>query len=229
MLRPWRDSRKPPRKPIWNRRQKARTTACSQRNLEPSFSELGVTAPIGAGTWTWGNKLLWGYSPEMDPKLKEGFAVLKRNGVSFFDTADSYGTGQLEGRGEKLLGDFSTERKDESEPRTVAATKLAPYPWRLTGSSLVAAYRRSLQRLGNDVTPIAQLHWSTSRYFPPQDYALWDGLQSIHHNGLAHAVGSLPCLFHVPWLALLSLLKLVTLFQGLAITGRRDCARCTRG
>ena len=54
---------------------------------------------IGFGTWAWGNQLLWGYSSgEDDPDLKATFAAAVAAGLCLVDTADSYGTGRLNGR-----------------------------------------------------------------------------------------------------------------------------------
>ncbi|MQM09755.1 hypothetical protein Taro_042633 [Colocasia esculenta] len=65
-----------------------------------------TVSPMGFGTWAWGNRLLWGYQEEMDSELQEIFNVAVRNGINLFDTADSYGTGRLNGQSERLLGRF---------------------------------------------------------------------------------------------------------------------------
>lgn len=64
---------------------------------------------MGFGTWAWGNQLLWGYQEQMDGVLQETFDLALRNGITLFDTADSYGTGRLNGKSEKLLGRFIRE------------------------------------------------------------------------------------------------------------------------
>lgn len=45
----------------------------------------------------------------MDGVLQETFNLALRNGITLFDTADSYGTGRLNGKSEKLLGKFIRE------------------------------------------------------------------------------------------------------------------------
>lgn len=45
----------------------------------------------GLGTWAWGNKLVWGYDDSMDEELQEAFNLCVREGINWFDTADSYG------------------------------------------------------------------------------------------------------------------------------------------
>uniref|UniRef100_A0A452ZTT7 NADP-dependent oxidoreductase domain-containing protein n=1 Tax=Aegilops tauschii subsp. strangulata TaxID=200361 RepID=A0A452ZTT7_AEGTS len=61
---------------------------------------------MGFGTWAWGNQLLWGYQEIMDSELQECFNLALKNGINLFDTADSYGTGKLNGQSERLLGKF---------------------------------------------------------------------------------------------------------------------------
>lgn len=63
-------------------------------------------SPMGLGTWAWGNKFLWGYQTDMDDELQQLFNLVVSRGINLFDTADSYGTGALNGRSELLLGQF---------------------------------------------------------------------------------------------------------------------------
>lgn len=64
---------------------------------------------MGFGTWAWGNQLLWGYQESMDNELQDCFNLALRNDINLFDTADSYGTGRLNGQSERLLGKFILE------------------------------------------------------------------------------------------------------------------------
>jgi pyridoxine 4-dehydrogenase len=64
---------------------------------------------MGFGTWAWGNQLLWGYEESMDSELQDCFNLALKNGINLFDTADSYGTGKLNGQSERLLGKFISE------------------------------------------------------------------------------------------------------------------------
>ena len=70
-------------------------------------------SPMGFGTWAWGNQLLWGCEESMDNELQQVFDLAVDNGVNLFDTADSYGTGRLNGQSEKLLGKFIREYKGQ--------------------------------------------------------------------------------------------------------------------
>lgn len=121
---------------------------------------------------------------------------------------------ELNGRAEILLGQF--ERRYQSEkvkgvasetwwdnivkPKATentaadryaqqVATKLAPYPWRITRGSVVEAARQSLRRLDQPKLAVAQLHWSTANYQPLQERALWEGIADVYDEGLCGAVG----------------------------------------
>lgn len=73
---------------------------------------------MGFGTWAWGNQLLWGYQESMDNELQDCFNLALRNGINLFDTADSYGTGRLNGQSERLLGKFILEFEGKINTRT---------------------------------------------------------------------------------------------------------------
>ncbi len=144
--------------------------------------------PMGCGTWAWGNRLLWGYDERMDEQLQAVFNQCVANGVTLFDTGDSYGTGKLNGRSEELLGRFQNEYIGVNKDSICIATKLAAYPWRLTRSSMVSAGKSSAQRLGRNID-LVQLHWSTANYAPWQEWALLDGLADLYGQGLVKGVG----------------------------------------
>jgi pyridoxine 4-dehydrogenase len=172
---------------------------------------------LGCGTWSWGNKLLWDYNPSQDEEIYRAYCAVRDAGVTLFDTADSYGTLELNGRAEILLGRFERRYLDEERPtslntmfddmgnfflgnndnkvqkinnnRQQVATKFAPYPWRISRGSLLSAARESLKRLEQDKLCVAQLHWSTANYQPFQEGALWEGIADIYDAGLCEAVG----------------------------------------
>lgn len=159
-------------------------------NDQKQIGPLKVS-PMGLGTWAWGNQLLWGYDKSMDQELQQLFNLVVSKGINIFDTADSYGTGLLNGRSEELLGQFVREYpgSDRQRNNICIATKLAPYPWRITSGQFVAACKGSLRRLGMEQIGIGQLHWSTANYQPLQERALWDGLVALYDEGLVQAVG----------------------------------------
>lgn len=149
--------------------------------------ELSLST-MGCGTWAWGNRLLWGYDESMDDQLQAVFDLCVRNGVTLFDTGDSYGTGKLNGRSELLLGQFSREYLGPGKENICIATKLAAYPWRLTRQSMVSACKSSAKRLGRNVD-LVQMHWSTANYAPWQEGALLDGLAELYEQGQVKGVG----------------------------------------
>jgi pyridoxine 4-dehydrogenase len=143
---------------------------------------------MGCGTWAWGNQLLWGYDESMDDQLQAVFNLCVNNGVTLFDTGDSYGTGRLNGRSESLLGQFNREYIGSNKENICIATKLAAYPWRWTRQSMVKACKSSAQRLGKNVD-LVQMHWSTANYAPWQEGGLLDGLADLYEQGLVKGVG----------------------------------------
>lgn len=143
---------------------------------------------MGCGTWAWGNRLLWGYDESMDEQLQAVFNFCVSNGVTLFDTGDSYGTGRLNGRSELLLGRFTRDYRGTGQENICIATKLAAYPWRLTRQSMVRAGKASAQRLGRNID-LVQMHWSTANYAPWQEKALLDGLADLYEQGLVRGVG----------------------------------------
>lgn len=151
-----------------------------------STKEL-ILATMGCGTWAWGNRLLWGYDESMDSQLQQVFNLCVSNGVTLFDTGDSYGTGKLNGQSEKLLGRFEREYLGVNKERICLATKLAAYPWRLTSKSMVKAGLASVQRMGR--VDLAQMHWSTANYFPWQEWQLLDGLADLYEQGVIKGIG----------------------------------------
>eukprot|EP00798_Chlamydomonas_sp_ICE-L_P010050 gene10050-7942_t len=138
-------------------------------------------SPMGMGTWAWGNQFLWGYDESMDAELQEVFNLAVSSGINLFDTADSYGTGKLNGKSEILLGKFIAEYP--------GSEKFAAYPWRVFPSSMVGAAKESLKRTGLEQLSVGQLHWSASNYAPLQELAMWNGMADCYEQGLVRAVG----------------------------------------
>jgi hypothetical protein len=135
--------------------------ACSKLETV-QVGELALSR-IGCGTWSWGNRFLWGYSPEDDAELQRTYDYITAKGVNWFDTADSYGTGnQFEGQSEKLLGKFRSSSSSGREGPPYFATKLAPFPWRIGPSSMLSAAAKSRSRLSSETHDILQLHWPPS-------------------------------------------------------------------
>ena len=142
-------------------------------------------SPIGCGTWSWGNRFLWGYDKGDDEQIRATYDYVTSKGVNWFDTADSYGTGSLNGRAEELLGEFQNPRR-----KVCVATKLAPYPWRLGSNAIVQAGTKSIERLGRPID-IVQLHWPPSLGW--QEKAYMKGFGSMVQSGQASQVGLSNC------------------------------------
>ena len=143
---------------------------------------------IGVGTWAWGNQFLWGYDPSQDPALEATFQRAVASGLHTFDTADSYGTGRLNGRSEALLGRFAAALPAAQRDQLLVATKLAPFPWRLGRRGYERAFAASKRRLVGRVD-LVQLHWSTARYAPWQEGPLLEGLADLVQQGEVAALG----------------------------------------
>ena len=171
---------------------------------------------MGCGTWSWGNRFLFDYDPSQDEEIYQAYREVRNAGVTLFDTADSYGTLDLNGRAEILLGSFERRyleeigvSKSDNDGKSQApwwdfsgntspnknyrpqqvATKLAPYPWRVTPGNIVRSAEGSLRRLEQPKLSIAQLHWSTANYQPFQEQALREGICDVYDKGLCDAVG----------------------------------------
>lgn len=123
----------------------------------------------------------------MDAALQQVFDHCVSQGVTLFDSGDSYGTGKLSGQSERLLGRFSAAYEGPNRDRICLATKLAPYPWRLSKNSMIKAGEASAARLGR--LDLVQMHWSTANYLPWQEGPLLDGLATLCNQGIAKGVG----------------------------------------
>ncbi len=143
---------------------------------------------VGVGTWAWGNRFLWGYDPGQDGALRACFERAVALGLTFFDTADSYGTGRMQGRSEELLGDFCSALPEDQRAQLCVATKLAPFPWRLGRGGYDRAFADSRRRLRGKLD-LVQLHWSTARYLPWQETPLLNGLADRVERGEAAGLG----------------------------------------
>jgi aryl-alcohol dehydrogenase-like predicted oxidoreductase len=136
-------------------------------------------APMGVGTWAWGDSVMWGYGNSYnDADIRAAFDATLTAGINFFDTAEVYGLG----RSERLLGGFIREAKQP----VVVATKFMPFPFWLTKNALRRALRNSLKRLGMARTDLYQMHFP----LPPVPVETWmDAMADAVEAGLVRAVG----------------------------------------
>ncbi len=143
---------------------------------------------IGLGTWSWGNKLFWNYQSRNDNDLRETFDEALKRGFDLIDTADSYGTGNINGRSESLLGEFLLDTSVARKKCIQIATKLAPYPWRIGNKGFKKPFFKSLERLNNKLD-IVQLHWSTAKYNPMQELHFLNNLCDLLDQGFNFQIG----------------------------------------
>jgi aryl-alcohol dehydrogenase-like predicted oxidoreductase len=111
-----------------------------------------AVAPLGIGTWAWGERRVWGYGQGYGQvEIAAAFDASLAAGIDFFDTAEIYGSGESE----RLLGELIRERG----AGVVVATKYAPYPWRLSARTLRRALSASLRRLGLARVDLYQIYF----------------------------------------------------------------------
>jgi len=107
--------------------------------------------PLGIGTWSWGDRLFWGYGSDYgEAEVEKAFEAAVEKGATFFDTAEVYGLGESE----RLIGRFL---KRTSQPVQVA-TKYFPLPWRFNGQSVADTLSDSLERLQVEQVALYQVH-----------------------------------------------------------------------
>jgi aryl-alcohol dehydrogenase-like predicted oxidoreductase len=134
---------------------------------------------MGIGTWSWGDRLFWGYGKDYaEADLRKVFQLCVLNGITFFDTAEVYGQGQSE----EFLGQFASE----IQTPIITGTKFMPFPWRLTKKSLERACMKSLQRLSMDKISLYQIHMP----LPPIAIETWmEGMIRVYEAGLVSHLG----------------------------------------
>ena len=143
---------------------------------------------IGLGTWSWGNQVFWDYQTSDDDDLRETYKEALKRGINLIDSADSYGTGKLNGRSEELLGKFLLDTSSSQKKRIKISTKLAPYPWRVGNKGFTKPFLKSLERLNNKLD-IVQIHWSTAKYNPWQELQLLNNLCDLIDQGFNFQIG----------------------------------------
>jgi aryl-alcohol dehydrogenase-like predicted oxidoreductase len=139
-----------------------------------------MVAPLGTGTWSWGDTLYWGFGKGYgEAEIHAAFEASLRAGITFFDTAEVYGFG----KSEKFIAKFS---RGHDKSQIQVATKFFPLPWRLTPAQIVSALRGSLKRLELERVDLYQIHWSTPLFSIER---MMDGLAAAVEKGMTRAVG----------------------------------------
>jgi len=119
----------------------------------PTTVQLGKSAiaPIGVGTWAWGDSFFWTYGKEYgEAQLVDAFNTSVDAGITMFDTAEIYGLGESE----RILGRLIKTR----EEKIYIATKYMPVPWRVSAKQVSDAVNASLSRLGVEFIDLYQIH-----------------------------------------------------------------------
>ncbi len=141
-------------------------------------TDIQIT-PLGIGAWSWGDRLFWQYGRGYaEADVHAAFDVSVAAGINFFDTAEFYGFGESE----KLLAKSARDRISS----LVIATKIFPYPWRLSANQLIPILRASLKRLGMERVDLYQMHYPS----PLVAIEAWmNAMADAVQAGLTRAVG----------------------------------------
>lgn len=143
-------------------------------------------APLGVGTWAWGDKSTWGmggYDTALtEAAIAEAWEASLDCGVTLFDTAEVYGRGESERIIGRLLAQDSARRSS-----VVLATKFMPAPQKLNvKGAMRVALERSIERLGVEHVDLYQIHGPISLR---SKAALAEALAELVRAGLTSAVG----------------------------------------
>ena len=140
--------------------------------------------PLGIGTWSWGDRLFWGYGSDYGKtEVAEAFEAAVANGATFFDTAEVYGLGESE----RLIGQFLQQDEAGSHSSVQIATKYFPLPWRFNSQAVADALSDSLKRLGVERVALYQVHMPFS--FLMSQQTLMEALASEVKRGRIQSVG----------------------------------------
>ncbi|KAF2302249.1 hypothetical protein GH714_033871 [Hevea brasiliensis] len=171
------------RKGIYRVRAVASESAPAASKIEEEKVKLGGSdlrvTRLGIGAWSWGDNSYWNNFEWDDRKMKDAKSAFETSvdcGITFFDTAEVYGSGE----------EFIKERKETDPELEVAiATKFAALPWRLGRQSVLTALKDSICHLGVSSVELYQLHWPG--IWGNEGYL--DGLGDAVEQGLVKAVG----------------------------------------
>ena len=149
----------------------------SSRRIGVSVSEIGL------GCWQLG-AADWGDVPEQ--RAMEILHAADQTGVTFFDTADVYGSG----RSETLIGQYFKSRPASAKPVFIATKlgRLHGYPDGYTAELLRECTLRSLERLGVAALDLTQLHCIPMRHL--QAGHVFDWLRKLKDEKLIRHFGA---------------------------------------
>uniref|UniRef100_A0A0D3GM58 NADP-dependent oxidoreductase domain-containing protein n=1 Tax=Oryza barthii TaxID=65489 RepID=A0A0D3GM58_9ORYZ len=128
-------------RPVLGPDRRRRLVAAARAAAAAKVSEEGkvrlggsdvAVSKLGIGAWSWGDTTYWNDSEWDDRRLQEAKAAFDTsidNGMTFFDTAEVYGT---------------AERREKEQIDVAVATKFAALPWRFGRGSVLSALKKSL-------------------------------------------------------------------------------------
>jgi aryl-alcohol dehydrogenase-like predicted oxidoreductase len=143
-------------------------------------------APLGVGTWAWGDRATWGmggYDRDLtEDAIAGAWDASIESGLALFDTAEVYGKGESE----RVIGRLLA-RDASLRGKVVLATKWMPMPHKLNvAKHMRNALEASIERLGVEQVDLYQIHGPMSIR---SKGALAEALAELHAAGLTRAVG----------------------------------------
>jgi aryl-alcohol dehydrogenase-like predicted oxidoreductase len=173
---------------------------------------------IGFGTWALAGDFTWGPQDEEDARAALRSAL--EEGVTFFDTAPSYG----EGRAERLLGEVLAPVRD----RVAIATKVSPD--QLEPKALRASCERSLENLNTEYIDLLQIHWPNPQADMEQAFETLAGLRDagkIRAFGVSNfgCKDLAPCLKRREWMPASNQLAYNLLFRAIEYEIQPFCVK----
>lgn len=148
-----------------------------QRTLGRTGRPVSV---IGLGTWQLGAD--WGDVSESDARTV--LEASAEHGVTFFDTADSYG----DGRSERIIGQFLAAHPDAGlTVATKMGRRVEQVPENYTAENFRGWVDRSRRNLGTERLDLVQLHGPPSAVI--EDDATYDALDALVADGSIAAYG----------------------------------------
>lgn len=148
------------------------------------FGDTGLrVSEIGLGAWQLGNRADWTGGPDEAESLAIVRAALD-GGVTFFDTAPSYGGGESM----RILGQALRGRRDE----VVLCTKFGHGPdgTDFSVDRLRGSVEDSLRRLQTDVLDIVVMHNPPAELFDGTRAPHYEEFEKLKTEGLIRAYGS---------------------------------------
>jgi aryl-alcohol dehydrogenase-like predicted oxidoreductase len=130
---------------------------------------------VGIGTWSWGERFIFG-GKYQEADFKKVFEASLKAGINFFDTAEVYGRGNSE----LILGECL--HTINSNTKLIIATKFNPR-FRFGQAALRNALKNSLKRLGLEKVDLYQIH-------QPGKLKQWvNAIAHVYEDGLVSAIG----------------------------------------